>query len=152
MTPAAPDARTDVATGSTERGLTPVQQREILDDGYTLLPGIVAPDLIDRARRAINASLGERGLDPEQLPTLRARSYCPELASTPEILGLLTESPLWSIAESVIAPGELEPVDHAQIALRFPSRTRPARCTRTSTACTPRTTASPRGASATSPR
>lgn len=78
------------------------------------------------ALQVINASLGERGMHPEDLPTLRARSYCPEAQDAPEIAGLLNETPLWRIAESAIGAGRLRPVTRGQIALRFPVMGEPA--------------------------
>jgi hypothetical protein len=96
------------------------QLRELLDLGYTRVAGLVPRALVDRAVRAINASLGERGMDPAQLPTLRAQSHCPELRSSPAILDLFNESGAKSFAESAIGSGKLAPVKSGQIALRFP--------------------------------
>lgn len=96
------------------------QRQQIFDDGYTLIPGAVPPAKVATALRAINSSLGERGIDPEQLITFRAQSYCPEITGSAAILDLLVDTPLWAMAESVIGEGTLKPVNHGQIALRFP--------------------------------
>lgn len=101
--------------------LTDEQKRAFYEDGFVKLPGIVPREKVDAALRAINASLGERGMHPDELVTLRARSYCPELQDAPEIVGLLNDTPLWGIAESAIGPGKIKPVARGQIALRFPS-------------------------------
>jgi hypothetical protein len=106
--------------GDNVNSLNDEQKRQILEDGYTLIPGAVPPDKVTAALRAINASLGEQGIDPARLVTFRAQSYCPEITGSAAILDLLTETPLWSMAESVIGEGTLLPVSHGQIALRFP--------------------------------
>jgi hypothetical protein len=110
---------------ATETVLTDAQKRQFYTDGYLHLPGIVSSDLVHAACRAINASLGARGMHPDALPSLRARSYCPELQDASPITDLLHASPLWSIAESCIGQGNIRPATRAQIALRFPSMEEP---------------------------
>lgn len=100
--------------------LTDEQKQQIFDDGYTLIPGAVPQEKVAAALRAINGSLGEQGIDPAQLVTFRSQSYCPEITGSDAILDLLTGTPLWSLAESAIGEGTLLPVNHGQIALRFP--------------------------------
>jgi Phytanoyl-CoA dioxygenase (PhyH) len=102
--------------------LSPAQKQSLVQDGYVVLPGAVPRALVDDALRAINASLGARGIDPERLPTFRAQSYCPELQSEPVITDLVNRSSAWSYAESAIGAGNIDgPVRGGQIALRFPS-------------------------------
>jgi hypothetical protein len=97
---------------------------------------------VNRALRAINASLGEFGIDPAQLTTFRAQSYCPPLRSAPEILDLFERTPARSLAEAAIGAGKVRPVKSGQIALRFPrpsdpaSMPRPRFRERISTGCT----------------
>ena len=105
--------------------LTPEQQRSLRDDGYLLLPGIVPAALVEDALRAINASLGNEGMAKEQLPTFRARTFTPELCTSPAMLRLLLASPLHAICEAAIGPGKLVPPGEAQIALRFPASSGP---------------------------
>ncbi len=100
--------------------LTAAQQREIFQNGYTLLHGAVAPILVDEALANINQSLGVNGMHPDELPVLRAQSYCPELTSTPAITDLYNASPLLSLCESALGKGNILPVSSGQIALRFP--------------------------------
>jgi hypothetical protein len=106
--------------------LTPEQKQNLVRDGFVQLPGVVPRELVDAARRAINASLGDVGIDPAQLPTFRAKSYCPELQAATVITDLLNASPVWSFAASAIGSGEINPVKRGQIALRFPNQ-EPAR-------------------------
>jgi hypothetical protein len=96
------------------------QKRALARDGFVQLPGAVPRALVDRALRAINASLGHEGIDPAQLPTFRAQSYCPELQAAPPIVDLLLASGLVSYAESAIGTGKVAPVHSGQVALRFP--------------------------------
>jgi len=101
--------------------LTRTHKEALYRDGLIRLPGIVPSEYVDAAMRAINASLGGRGIDPSQLPTFRARSYCPEVQDQKAITDLLYASPLWEIAEQLIGQGKIAPVRAGQIALRFPS-------------------------------
>lgn len=101
------------------------QKRELYEQGFMRLPGIVPRERVDAALRAINASLGSEGIEPASLPTFRARSYAPELQLSPAITGLLNDTPLWGIAESLIGEGKVEAVGGGQIALRFPSMDAP---------------------------
>lgn len=100
--------------------LSDAEKTTLARDGFVKLPGIVPGDKVTSALRAINGSLGSSGIDPEKLQTFRARSYCPEVQTTPAILDLLYETPLRSLVESAIGPDSLDPVSSGQIALRFP--------------------------------
>jgi hypothetical protein len=112
-------------TAADRAHLTTEQKESIRDDGFVFVEQAVPQEKVAAALRVINASLGEKGMAPEELPTLRAQSYCREVTGAPEIVSLLTETPLWQLAESAIGPGELEPVDYGQIALRFPGTSPP---------------------------
>ncbi len=97
------------------------QKQRFVQDGFLQLPGVVPPELVDAARRAINASLGDQGIDPAQLTRFRAQSYCPELQGATVITDLIHASPVWGYAESAIGRGQIRPVVGGQIALRFPT-------------------------------
>ncbi len=100
-------------------GFNRAQKGEIYEVGYTVLRGQVAPELVHRARKAINHSLGE-GLDPADLPTMRAQTYCPELRNSPVITDLFNATSAVELAESVLGEGTFERPTGGQIALRFP--------------------------------
>ena len=100
--------------------LSKAQQREIFQNGYTHLREVIPQELVNAALFAINNSLGLHGMHPDDLPTLRAQSYCPELSSTPAITDLFFASPLHSICESAFGEGNVDPIISGQIALRFP--------------------------------
>jgi hypothetical protein len=91
-------------------------KRRLLRDGYVQVRRAIPRARIDAALRAINRSLGERGLPPERLREMRARTFCPELISAPEILDLYGAAAR-RVASAV---GQVRAPEQAQIALRFP--------------------------------
>jgi ectoine hydroxylase-related dioxygenase (phytanoyl-CoA dioxygenase family) len=97
------------------------QKREIYENGFVRIPGVVPGVMVDAALRAINGSLGQNGIDPERLPIFRSQSYCPELQGEPVIRDLFNKTPAFELAESATEPGKLKPVGGGQVALRFPS-------------------------------
>lgn len=105
--------------------LTEVQRQRLVEDGYLQLPGMVPQERVAAALRAINSSLGDRGMAPDDLPTLRSQSYCGELIHDRAILDLLYGSGLWGLAEELVATDGLQAVDKGQIALRFPTMAAP---------------------------
>jgi hypothetical protein len=107
--------------------LTPSQQQDLWERGYTLLPGAVPRDRVHAALRAINASLGERGMHPDELVRFRSQSYCPELQGSQAIVDLYQASAARAVAEAAIGPGMVRPVRGGQIALRFPAAGDPPR-------------------------
>src|SRR5437588_8074261 len=96
------------------------RQQGFNERGFVQVPGAIPPRLVDAALRAINHSLGE-GVPREEMAILRAQSYCAELQHDPVITGLFNDSPVRAMAESLIGEGKIQPVNGAQIALRFPS-------------------------------
>ena len=107
--------------------LTREQKQEFCERGFVKLPGIVPAEKVHAARRAINASLGQIGIDPEQLTKFRSQTYCPELTKTPVITDLYNETPIKDLAESAVGVGKIRSVGYGQIALRFPSPEGPPR-------------------------
>ncbi len=100
--------------------LTHAQRMALFETGYVHVPGVVPRVMVDAALRAINNSMGE-GMPPEDMPRLRAQTYCPEVTRTPAITDLLNRTPALALAESVIGQGMIAPINSGQIALRFPS-------------------------------
>ncbi len=101
--------------------LDAAQRRTFFEDGYVVLRGAVAPVQVHNALRAINHSLGHTGLPPDELPRMRAASYCDEVRQTPPLTDLANRSPVFPLLESMLGAGNLEPMDRAQVALRFPT-------------------------------
>ena len=100
--------------------LTDEQIAEFRSEGYLVIPRAIPEIMIDEALRVINHSLGEEGMNKEDLPTLRAQTYCPECREHPAITDLANRSPLPALVESLIGEGNLQPQTRGQIALRFP--------------------------------
>ena len=96
------------------------QKCDLYDRGFVKIEGVVPRAMVDAALRAINHSMGE-GMAPERMPIFRAQSYCPEIQREPVITDLLNRTPAWSLAESAIGSGRIQPVTGAQVALRFPN-------------------------------
>jgi len=99
--------------------LTHLEKQALFEQGFVKIPGVVPRVMVNAALRAINHSLGQ-GIDPGRLPIFRSQSYCPELQSAPVITDLLHKTPAWTLAESAVGEGKLQPVNGGQIALRFP--------------------------------
>lgn len=57
--------------------LSEAQKHLFYRDGFLQLPAIVSQELVDEAKKAINASLGNEGIDPAKLPSYRQQTYCP---------------------------------------------------------------------------
>jgi len=95
------------------------ERRAPLEEGYVVLPGAVPRARVEHALRAINASLGEEGIPRDDLPRMRAQTFCPELVRAPLLLELYGGTPLASLAQAAIGRPRAPTV--AQIALRFPS-------------------------------
>ena len=106
--------------------LTNVQKQHFIEYGFVQISGVVPRVMVDAAVRAINHSVGE-GIDPAQLTKFRSQSYCPEVSGTPAITGLLNDTPLFSMCESLIGEGTLKRAGGGQIALRFPGLQDPPR-------------------------
>ena len=86
--------------------------------GYAVWPDAVTEDRVTRARLAIHRDLGTNGLDPARLSEFENSTYCPTICRDPAILALFNGTRLQREAEGLL--GRLEPVEYAQIGLRFP--------------------------------
>ena len=84
------------------------QKQEFRDNGFVCVPGVVPPLMVGVALRAINHSVGQ-GMNVANMTRFRAQSYCPEIQNAPAIAGLLTKTPAWELAESVIGAGRIKP-------------------------------------------
>ena len=96
------------------------QKRDFYDNGYLCLPNAVSSTVVDSALRSINHSLGEEGMNKEELPTLRAQSYCREIRESPSITNLINQSQLIGVMDDLLGVDNLGPIKSGQIALRFP--------------------------------
>src|SRR5262245_12014736 len=82
--------------------LTNEEKATFYRDGYVTLRGIVPRDMVDAARHTINHSLGEQGMDKQDLPVLRTTSYCKDIQGSKTITGLVDNSPVLPLVESLL--------------------------------------------------
>jgi hypothetical protein len=97
--------------------LTHAQKQHFMTHGYVHIPGVVPRAMVDKTLQAINHSVGQ-GMNVDEMPFLRAQSFCPEIKNTPIITDLFNKTPAIDLAKSII--GEIRPVGGGQVALRFP--------------------------------
>ena len=100
--------------------LTQKQKLEFYENGYISIPGVVPQLMVDAARQAINHSIGQVGMHPEDLERFRAQSYCNEIREAPQVVDLFNKTPVREIAESLMGEGNVQTPSSGQIALRFP--------------------------------
>ena len=100
--------------------LTTQQKLDFYENGFLIIPGAVSPFLVNAALHTINYSLGEEGMNKNDLPTLRAQSYCKEMRNAPAVTDLANKSAMIPVIESLVGKDNLIPVESGQIALRFP--------------------------------
>ena len=81
--------------------LTHQQKLNFHRDGYIKIPGAIPQLMVEQALRAINHSRGEEGMNKEDLPTLRSRSYCGEVQKNPAITDIFNHSPVFTLSESL---------------------------------------------------
>ncbi|NKB66395.1 MAG: hypothetical protein GKR89_05000 [Candidatus Latescibacteria bacterium] len=101
--------------------LSRAQKQALHEDGYLKIPGAISQVMVQQARRAINHSVGNVGMHPEDLAKMRAQSYCRELTKEPVITDLFNHTPLFTALESLLGPDQVQNAGGGQIALRFPS-------------------------------
>jgi hypothetical protein len=91
---------------------------DFVRDGYVVVPGVVQRAAVERAKQRINNWIAS-GFDRGRWADYVRWGFAPEIATSPEILGLLNETPVRDIAESLVGQ-TLELLGDPQIALRFP--------------------------------
>jgi hypothetical protein len=96
------------------------EKRRFYEEGYLVIEGAVPPIMVDAARHVINHSLGSEGMNKDDLPILRAQSYCRDAQRHPAVTDLFNRTPVLPIVESMLGAGNVNPAGGAQIALRFP--------------------------------
>ena len=100
--------------------LTRRQKQQFYEDGYLKVPGAVPRVMIERARKAMNHSVGSIGIQAENASEYRPSALCDELRNAPVMTDLFNKSPVVQIAESLLGAGNVLPGGGAQMALRFP--------------------------------
>lgn len=100
--------------------LSPGQKRAFVDDGFLVVRDVVPAVARDRALRMINAALGQQKPDRVVNDVFTGHENCDPLQHSPELLGLLSDSPALSVAEQLTEPGALTASRCCQVASRFP--------------------------------
>ncbi len=95
---------------------------ELYEKGFALIPGVVPRKFTDRALGAINHRLSRTDMNSEG----RNYDFMSDIGRSPEILDLYYKTPMAKMTESLIGSGQIEPIDRAQIALRFPGAKEPS--------------------------
>ena len=99
--------------------LTPTQKTEFHENGFVILKGAVAPEMVNRALQTINYRLGQ-GFSSDELRKFSAQSFFPELQDQPVITDLFNASQVKPTLESLLGEGNVAQAKRAQLALRFP--------------------------------
>jgi hypothetical protein len=76
--------------------------------------------MVDRARRAINHSVGSVGRGSDDPEKNRNGQLGDDIRNAPAIADLFNKTPVMAIAESLMGSGNVMPVGGGQIALRYP--------------------------------
>ena len=99
--------------------LSEEQKQSFVRDGFVHVAGAVPPRLVERARRAINHSIGS-GMDRDDLTRFSNQSFCTELVGDSRLLGLARTPTVWSRVRALLGDGRTVRPQRCQIALRFP--------------------------------
>ncbi|NNN04466.1 MAG: hypothetical protein HKL90_01060 [Elusimicrobia bacterium] len=97
--------------------LTKRHKLDFIRNGYLKIPGVVSREKISRALRVINRHLAEKPRadeTPDRVP------FFSELFQSPELMGLILETPLWAVVESLLGPGRADR-PQAEVTLGFPN-------------------------------
>lgn len=100
--------------------LTLAQKRKFVTDGYLHIPALVPDAMVQTALQAINHSIGEVGKTGADPARYRVDSFCFELTRTAIITDIFNRTPVMSAVEDLLGQGNVLPVEHVQIAPRFP--------------------------------
>ena len=100
--------------------LTQQHARDFMENGFLRLPGAVSRDLVRAARRMINTTIGEEGIDQEKIPTFQSTTWCPSIRSHAAITDLLNASSLLPTLREIFGGDVFPLAAGGQIALRFP--------------------------------
>ena len=89
-----------------------LQKRQLLEQGWVVIPQIIPPDMVRAARQAIHSTL-ETYLDSIQ-------TRAPHLKTDERLTSLLMKTDAFSLIESALGQGKVVASTNVQCALRFP--------------------------------
>ncbi len=100
--------------------LSAAQKRRLAEHGFVVIPGVVPPERVAAANRAINHSLGA-GKHPGKDAYADAQDYLSEYVRAPAVMDLAYRTPVWELVESLLGVNRVTRCTDAQVALRFPA-------------------------------
>ena len=100
--------------------LTESQKLHLVEQGYVKVSGAIPMEMIERARRAVNHSIGTAGMGGENPDGNRSAFFCAELLDAPVITDLYNKTGVVAVAESLMGEGNVQPVERAKPYPRFP--------------------------------
>lgn len=109
----------NASTQAAAKSLSREQAEFLRQNGYVVLPQAVSPEMVSRAKRAINAAMGQ-GIPPDQLHIWNSQSFFPQLARTEPISDLFNESDVLPTLRGLMGESKVSKAGGGQIALRFP--------------------------------
>ncbi|MFD9889074.1 phytanoyl-CoA dioxygenase family protein [Amycolatopsis sp. NPDC059027] len=90
---------------------------EFAERGFVVIPQAVPENAVAEAARSIDELVAA---DPPGGQVVGPHFYFPDAADVPALLAVVTDSPAWSYAESLVGTGNLEVPGQVQIALSIP--------------------------------
>lgn len=100
--------------------LTTNQKLRFIEEGYIQLEGMIPSQLVNKALRAVNYSIGNIGKTGEDIDRNRSSFFCAELMEADVILDLFHKSKVMELAEKLLGEGNVLPVPKAKPYPRFP--------------------------------
>ena len=100
--------------------LTRQQKLQFHEQGWLKIPGAVPKIMVEKARRAINHSVGNVGRGEDRPDRNRDGQFCDELRNSELIVNLFNKTPLSGAAGSLLGKQGYHEIRGGQIALRFP--------------------------------
>ena len=97
--------------------LAPSEQDDFRRHGVIIRRQVVSPQLLEAAQQLVE-DWYRQSFDATCIAEYTQRTFAPALGEHPALLRLLTESPAWTLAESLL--GQIAPVTTAQIQIRIP--------------------------------
>jgi len=103
-------------------GLSSEQLKQFRDEGYLVLSDLIPKEMVARALRNINISIG-KGVPSDQLTSFNAGSWCHELRTHASLTSLVRNTRVRAVVDSFLGSENVpeHTGGHVQIALRFPT-------------------------------
>lgn len=100
--------------------LTLEQKKRFVADGYLHVPAVVPQPMVETALRAVNHSIGHVGMTGGNPARFTTDAFCHELRESAWLTDIFNKTPILALAEELLGPGNVQPIQSVQIAPRFP--------------------------------